>query len=234
MRFWPMLLLMATTLSCQAADTGDTAPALISVSGEGTVAAEPDMATVTVGVTTQEREAADALAANNLAMAALVDVLDGFDIAERDRRSSGFTINPRYERRDNGSGPLSITAYVVSNQMTIRYRDIDRVGQLLDAVVKSGGNSIGSLSFGNTDEAKLRDQARQLAVENAGHRASLYAGAAGGKVGRIVSISEAGAPQPRPELHRAGVAMMAADSVPIAAGENEYRAVVIVVYEFEQ
>lgn len=233
MRVWPLFLLLATTLSCQAADVGGAVPALISVSGEGSVAATPDMATVTVGVSTQEREAADALAANNRAMAALTGVLDKYDIAERDRRSSGFSINPHYERRDGGSGALTVTGYMVSNQMTIRYRDIDRIGELLDAIVKSGGNSIGSLSFGNTDEADLRDEARQLAVVNAMHKASLYAAAAGGKVGRIVSISEAGAPQPRPELRAAGAMMMAADSVPIAAGENEFRAVVNVVYEFE-
>ena len=233
MRLWPLFLLLATTLSCHAEDLGGTTPALISVSGEGSVTATPDLATVTVGVTTQEREAADALAANNRAMAALTGVLDKFDIAERDRRSSSFSINPRYERRDGGSGALTVIGYMVSNQMTIRYRDIDRVGELLDAIVKSGGNNIGSLSFGNTDETDLRDEARQLAVANAMHKASLYAAAAGGKVGRILSISEAGAPQPRPELRPAGAMMMAADSVPIAAGENEFRAVVNVVYEFE-
>jgi hypothetical protein len=234
MRHWALCLLLATTLSCHAAESSGPSFALISVSGEGSVTAAPDMATVTVGVTTQEEDAGDALAANNRAMTALVDVLDGFDIPERDRRSTGFNINPRYERRDKGQSTLTITAYMVSNQMTIRYRDIDRLGDLLDAIVKSGGNSIGSLAFGNTNAAELRDEARKLAVANARHKAELYATEAGGEVGRVVSISEAGAATPRPEMRGAGAMMMAADSVPIAAGENEFRAVVNIAFELEQ
>ena len=50
MRLWPLFLLLATTLSCHAEDLGGTTPALISVSGEGSVTATPDLATVTVGV----------------------------------------------------------------------------------------------------------------------------------------------------------------------------------------
>ena len=76
------------------------------------------------------------------------------------------------------------------------------------------------------------DEARTLAVANARHKASLYAEAAGGKLGRVVSISEAGAAQPVP-LMRAGMAMQM-EAVPVAAGENEYRAVVNVVFELVQ
>ena len=232
MRLWPLFLLLATTLSCQAEDLGGTASALISVSGEGSVTATPDMAVVNVGVTTQAQDASDAVAANNRAMADLGKALDDFGIAERDRQTSSFNIYPRYDHSKNNDHAPRISSYEVSNQLTIRVRDIDRLGDLLGAVVKSGSNRIGSLSFANADAAALRDEARQLAVKNARHKASLYAEAAGGKVGRVVSISEAGASQPRPPMS-ARMMMADSESVPVAAGENEFRAVVNVVFEFE-
>ncbi len=232
MRFWALCLALAATLSCQASDTGAPPPAMISVSGEGVVTAVPDMASISVGVTTQAREATDALAANNRAMAALVEVLNRFSVAETDRQSSGFNVYPRYDRPSDGRGTSEITSYVVSNQLTIRHRDIDRLGELLAAVVASGSNQLGSLSFGNTDATELLDKARSRAVANARHKASLYAEAAGGTLGRVVSISEGGAAPPQPLMRGAMVAEMAA--VPVAAGENEYRAVVNVVFELAQ
>jgi uncharacterized protein YggE len=232
MRRWALCLLLATTLSCQAADPSAAEPAILSVTGEGLVAAAPDMASVTVGVTSQASDAASALKANSRSMTALMGILDTFNIEASDRRTSGFNISPRYERRGDDSRAPEITSYEVSNQVTIRYRDIDRLGDLLDAVVRAGGNRIHGLSFGNSDDAGLRDEARQLAVADARRRATLYAEAAGGELGRVLSITEAGAPQPRPEMRT--LAMADAYAVPLAAGENEIRAVVNVVFELEQ
>jgi uncharacterized protein YggE len=230
MRRWLLCLLFATTLSCQASDMTD--PAVISVSGVGVVSATPDMATVSVGVTTQARDATAAVAANNRAMTALHKALDDFGIADRDRQTSNFNIHPRYDRRTNDGRAPEISSYEVNNQLTIRVRDIDRLGDVLNAVVKSGSNRIGSLSFGNSNEAELRDEARQLAVANAQHKAQLYATAAGGELGRVVSITEAGAPQPRPMMRSAMMADV--ESVPVATGENEIRDVVNVVFELAQ
>ena len=230
MRHFALGLLLLTTLSCHAADNAD--PAVISVSGEGVVTATPDMAMVTVGVTTQAPDASDAVAANNRAMAELGKALDDFGIAERDRQTSSFNIFPRYDHGRNDNRTPRISSYEVSNQLTLRVRDIDRLGDLLNAVVSSGSNRIGSLSFAIADETTLRDEARQLAVRDAERKAALYAEAAGGKLGRVVSISEAGAPQQRP-LMNTRMMMAEAESVPVAAGENEIRAVVNVVYEFE-
>jgi uncharacterized protein YggE len=233
MRHLVLCLLLATSLSSHGADTVTQDPAVLSVTGEATVTAAPDMVTVTIGVVTQANDAAEAVAANNSAMTKLNDVLDRFGIADRDRRTSNFTISPRYDyerRRDDGQAP-EISWYEVSNQLTVRHRDIGRLGELLDAVVTAGSNRIAGLVFGNADSAGYLDEARKLAVKDALHKARLYAEAAGGSVGRVVSISEAGGPQPRPIVGRTMMAEAAA--VPVAAGENEYRAVVSVVLELE-
>ncbi len=228
-------LLLLATLASQAADTGNASPALMSVTGKGSVMATPDMATVAVGITSQADDAATAVEANNEAMAALHRALDDFGIEDRDRRSRGFSVQPMYDPRQIASGKPGISGYTVSNQLTVTVRDLVQLGDLLGAVVDVGSNSISSLQFGNTDAEALLDDARKLAVENAIHRASLYAEAAGGDVGPIVSITEAGAAQPQPErFGRSNAAYFSAGSVPISAGENEFTAIVNVVFELEQ
>jgi len=228
-------LLLLATLSCQAADSLDSTPALMSVSGQGSVSATPDMATVAVGVTSRSEDATSAVETNNAAMAALHRALDDFDIEERDRRSRGFSLQPVYDHRKSSAGTPAIAGYTVNNQLTVRVRRLERLGELLGAVVSAGSNSINSLQFGNSEAEALLDEARKLAVENAIHRAKLYAEASGADVGRVVSITEAGAVQPRPEMFARGdAAMFNAFSVPVSAGENEFTAIVNVVFELEQ
>jgi len=229
MRLIATVLMLVTTMSCNAQEANETDPAIVSVTGQGVAAATPDMVTVSVGVVTQGENAADALTANNNAMSALNAVLDDFDVAERDRRTSNFNISPRYDRRTNDGRAPQISSYEVNNQLSIRYRDVDRLGELLDAVVTSGSNRIGGMNFGNTNEDELRDEARKSAVADARHRGELYAEAAGMQLGKVVSITEAGSPQPRPNL-RAGMMMAEAAAVPISTGENEIRAVVQVIF----
>ncbi|MEJ2258139.1 MAG: SIMPL domain-containing protein, partial [Woeseiaceae bacterium] len=131
MRRLVFCLLIAATMPSLAADVVQPDPALVSVTGEGTVAAAPDMVTVTVGVVTQADAAADALAANNSAMARLNDVLDGFEIADGDRRTSNFNVSPQYDRRSIDGRAPEISSYVVSNPLAIRYRVFERLGELL-------------------------------------------------------------------------------------------------------
>lgn len=232
MRFIALGVMLATSIGCQAAVTDDPSPAHISVSGEGSVTAVPDMASVSVGVTTEARDAAEAMANNSRAMSALFEALDDFGIEDTDRQTSGLNVYPRRDRPVDGRNTAEITSYVVSNQLTIRCRDINRLGELLAALVKSGSNQLGSLSFGNSDEADLLDEARRRAMANARHKASLYAESAGGKLGRVESITDGGTSQPRPMMRGAMMAEM--DAVPVAAGENEYRATVNVVFELDQ
>ena len=79
MRLIATVLMLVTTMSCNAQEANETDPAIVSVTGQGVAAATPDMVTVSVGVVTQGENAADALTANNNAMSALNAVLDDFD-----------------------------------------------------------------------------------------------------------------------------------------------------------
>src|SRR4029077_2268912 len=123
-----------------------------------------------------------------------------------------------------------ILAYEVVNQVHVKVRDLPSLGRVLDQQVSQGANSIYGIRFGLIDPAPLLDEARKRAMADARRKAELYAAAAGLKVGRVVSVQEAGAASPRPEL--AARAMMSA-AVPVAAGEQEIQASVSVTYVLE-
>ena len=207
----------------------DNMRAKISVTGEGVVTAVPDMAVVSTGVITEAATPEAALDANTAAMVRLMKVLDDLDIASKDRQTSNFNVSPQYRRERNESGSPRIDGYRVSNQLSIRVRDLGELGGLLEVLVKAGSNQLGNIRFDLSERSELMDKARLLAVADARKRAELYVNAAGVALGDVLSISESGVSMPRPPMMHSEMMAKAAD-VPIAVGESEIRATVHMVF----
>ena len=96
----------------------------ISVRGAGSVSAAPDMATISAGVISRAKKPADALSENSEAVEKLFEVLKRFGIADEDMRTANFNVSPVYDRRRNAPNPRQILEYQVSNQLTIRVREL--------------------------------------------------------------------------------------------------------------
>ena len=225
-------LLFATTLAAFAA-TADASegPGTITVSGEGSVAAAPDMATLRLGVNRRADTAAEALAEASRAAAEVLAQIEDAGIASRDVQTSGLTLGPVWSPRRN-DGERRIIGYEAGNSLNVRVRDLDLLGGLLDTVVSVGADSFGGLSFGLADPDPLMDAAREAAVADAQHKARLYATAAGVELGALHSLSEEGYARLEPMMMRAE--MDAAGGVPIAEGEVEVTARVQMVYTIAQ
>lgn len=204
---------------------------MIAMTGTGEVSARPDMATVTVGVSEQALTAAAALDANTAKMTALLETLKAAGIADKDIQTTSFAVNPRYEF-DQQRQTQTMVGYEVTNQVTIRLRKLADLGGLLDRLVKAGSNNINGISFSIADTSALEDEARRKAVENARHKAEVYAKAAGVKIGDVLSISEGMSYRPPMPMVAAKMAADAAP-VPIAAGEASVAASVDVVWELQ-
>ncbi|MFN4157496.1 MAG: SIMPL domain-containing protein [Gemmobacter sp.] len=200
----------------------------ITVTGEGRVDAAPDLAMVTVGVTTHAATASEALDANSVALATVLANLRAAGIAERDLQTSGFSLNPVWSNYASDRAPR-IEGFQAANILTARVRALDGLGKVLDAAVKDGANTLNGLTFGVDDPAPLMDAARQRAVADARRRAELLAGAAGVKLGRVLTITEGGQAAPGP-MYRMEAAMVG-DAVPVAQGEVTLGASVTVVWE---
>jgi len=191
----------------------------IEVTGTGEVSAPPDMATISVGVTTEAADAAAAMAANSQAMARVLARLTSAGVAERDLQTQTLSLSPRWSRpRPEREEEPRVTGFVASNTLTVRVRDLPALGSILDAALGDGANTLGGLSFGIAEDAALREAARRAAVADAMATAKVLAEAAGVTLGAVQEVTDAGFQGgPRP-LARMDMAM--AESVPIAAGEN--------------
>lgn len=196
----------------------------ISVTGTGTIEAAPDMATLMIGVTTQAGTAAEALAANSAATDAVIARLTASGIEARDMQTSNLSINPNWSGYD--SSTPTIAGYVASNMLTIRVRELDTTGTVLDAAVTDGANTLNGLTFGLADPEPAYNEARKEAVADARAKAELLATAAGVKLGPVLSISDQGAmTDPAPMYREAASA-----AVPVVGGELGLIANVSVTY----
>jgi uncharacterized protein len=203
------------------------AEATITVTGEASVAATPDMAVVSLGVTTEGASAAEAMAANSKALAGVIERLKSAGIAEHDLQTANLSLNPNWVGYDQGQTP-SISNYVAMNMLNVRVRDLAALGGVLDASIADGVNTLNGITFELTAPRPVQDEARKSAMADATIKATLYAEAAGVTLGKIVSIAEQqsyGGPMP--------VFMGAKDTapVPVASGQIALQAAVVVTYQ---
>ena len=206
---------------------GDKLERTISVSASGTVTAEPDIAHISAGVTTEGDTAKDAIARNSAVMAKLIEGLKGAGIAARDIQTTTLQVEPRYTQPKDGR-PGAISGYRVVNQVRLTVREVKRLGEILDQAIALGANQINSIGFDVANAETLKDEARKQAMVNAKRRAELYATAAGVQLGQVLRISEGvvGDLGIRP---MSGARTMAA-SVPIEAGTRTLTVHVDVTY----
>jgi hypothetical protein len=205
----------------------------LDVVATGEVSRVPDVARITAGVVTVAPTATAALARNAAQMASVRAALKRAGIADRDIQTSSINLYPDYRQDAQGNNP-QIVGYRASNDVSIRFRDIANTGRILDALVAQGANQInGPMLSIDKPEAAL-DEARTQALANARSRAELYARALGKRVGRILSISEAGANYAPPVIMMRQAAVgRAADSTSVDPGEQSVAVSLSVSFELE-
>ncbi len=228
--------LLSATLALAALSAPATAQErTISVTGHGEVSVEPDMATVVIGVQAEAEVAADALDEASAATSAILATLDVEGVLAEDIRSGAIRLNPRYSQSVLSSGN-QIIGYQALNSVEVKVNDLDRLGELLAAVVGDGANRLDRVSFGLQDPGVVQDEARRLAVAQALRLATLYADAAGVSVGDLLVISEGGIGG-RLVMDMAPVVIMEQSTaaspryqVPVAPGKIELNASITMVY----
>lgn len=218
----------------QTPDTGAEARRTdIGVNGTGRVFAQPDTAVVNVGVEITAPTLTSALKQANENMTQVLDAIKGQGVDAKDIQTTTFNVYPITSEPKEGETP-QVTAYRVSNVATVKVRQINNVGQVLDAALTAGANFVGSILFTVDDPTKYQEQARTLAVKDAMAKAKTLADAAGVKLGKIVTITElGGGVQP---LYRQVFVEAAVPSAapPIETGQNEIAVTVEMHFEIAE
>ena len=174
-------------------------PTGIWVTGQGRVTVKPDLAILNLGVEAREATVSAARASASDAMTRVITALKGQGIEDVDIRTRYFNIQPitlYQEKSQNGyrySEP-QIVGYVVANQVSVKVRDLDGVGPILDDAVAAGGDLIRvqGISFTVEDPVLYTAQAREAAVRDALAKAKQLASLTNVTVGKLMYISELG------------------------------------------
>jgi len=203
----------------------------LTLAGDGTAEAKPELAIVQVGVAVTGKIAKDALAENSRLLTAALNAAKEAGVEPRDLQTSGLSLRPDIVRADKWPN-REVVGYQVNNLVTMRVRDISKLGGLLDKLVVLGINDIRSISFSVESPAPLIEQARTAAIKDVMQKAQKFAEAANVKIVRVLELSENGidAPSPGP-LAMARAASAPRPDVPVEAGEISYRARVSATFE---
>lgn len=202
----------------------------IVMTGRASVGAAPDRVMINLGVVSKAPTARDALSLNTANMKKIIETVKQNGVKRKHIQTSNFSIQPEYKHFKNGEPP-QVRRYSVNNTVRIVVTEIDKLGELLDKVVSSGSNQIQGIQFFVSNEDKLKDEARKLAVKAAQRKASLYAKAAGVELGDVINISESshrgGRPVPMART------MVAEAAVPIEGGEQQLEVAVTISWEID-
>ena len=232
------MLIAAVALSACSAIPATSNPVAsqrtLSVSGTGLVYLTPDVAYINIGVHTEQSTASEAVSANNNQTQQVVSALENSGVDAKDIRTTNFSIYPNTQY-DQQTGKPGITTYVVDNTVYVTIHQLDKLGDLLDATVQAGANSINDIQFDVADKSPAIKQARDQAVKDAQTQAQELASSAGVTLGNVQTISFTNnVPQPVTDVFGKGGGLAAAPAtVPINAGQLTLTVTVDMTYEIK-
>ena len=204
----------------------------ITVNGTGKVTVKPDLATLTIGVQAQAPSAADAQAKASAAMAKVVEAIKGNGIAEADIATQWVSLEPQYNYKSDGSNP-TVIGYVSNQTVSVKVRDLAKVGPVIDTAVAAVANQVSGISFSVADPAAAASQARAAAIADAKTRATELANAAGVSLGAATMITEVSAPGPIPYEYRTAAPAADGAGTPILPGTTEIQVDVEVTFAID-
>jgi hypothetical protein len=227
----PLLALTVLAAPAAAAEVQIQAQApVVELTVSETVKSKPDVAEVGTGVTTRAQSAQEAVRQNAAAMQKVIDRLRSLGIADKDIQTSSFNLSAQFTYPDGGGKPV-FAGYEASNQVTAKIRQIDKVGDALDALVAAGATNINGPNFLLDNDTAVQQQARTQAFQRGQAMAQDYARMAGYTGVRLLEVSEsvqtASPPPPMPMAFRA----VAAAKTPIEPGEVGTTVTLTVKYE---
>ena len=180
-------------LSALAATPSSTSPATdrrtLTVSGTAEVSVTPDICYMSFVVESRDRSATQAYRANNGQFKTMSAAIEAVGIDGKDLQTAQFSISPEYHQ-DTRSNKDVFDDYLVTNNLYVKVRDLNKVSEVLDAGVNGGATEVSGVQFAVENPKKYLADARAGAIRAAREKAETLAVVAGVKLGVPVSISE--------------------------------------------
>lgn len=160
----------------------------ITVEAQGKVNAAPDVAETTMGMIAEGKSVAEAQEKNTAVMNKLMGRLKDMGVASGDIRTSNYSVYPQYNYTEEKGQEL--VGYQVSQQVTVKIRDVSKSGAILGLAGEVGANSVSGLSFVMDDPDAYRAEARMMALRKARQKALVLSRALGVRIVNVASYTE--------------------------------------------
>ena len=212
----------------------------ITVSGHGQIALAPDTAFVTLGMETVGKSVGEAQRQNRQVMNKVVERLRGLQIEQERIQTTSFTVSPQYKpppkrTADAPSAPPEIIAYIVSNNLTVEVRNLEKVGAVIEESLSAGANRFQALHWALRDEQRAKLSALKQAAVKAREKATALSESLQVKLIRLMSATEdSHLVRPLPKLARSMMLEGGSEETPVSAGEIKIDAIVTLNYEVGQ
>ncbi len=216
----------ATDVSTTAPEAGKN---IVSVQGEGVVRLVPDIAFITLGVETSNREMSVAQRTNRETMNGIIDELTRLGVKKDDIQTQRYTVSPEYRWENNRS---YLVGYKVSNLVRVKIVNIDDTGKILDAMAVKGSNVVHGINFTVADETQAYHDALQIALKNAEDKAKTMVGYFGITKLSPIAITEGAQNITYPPIGVERSLAVSDGATPISPGELEVRAQVSVSFQY--
>lgn len=161
----------------------------MTVSAEGKTLVSPDIATTSFSVVSRGLNPQELAQRNNELVSQAIDFVKSKGVEAKDIRTTGYNLQPNYEY-DESRRTSFISGYTLTQTVTLKVRDLPKVGEILGGLPELGINQIGGVSFGVDEPEKYLAEAREEAFQTAREKAEAMAKAAGVKLGRVLNVSE--------------------------------------------
>lgn len=231
------LTFLIVMMICATTFAEEIRPPTILVSGEGIVEAQPDRATISVGVITREKNPSAVQSANAKTATSIINSIVALGIERKNISTGNYSFNPVYRHHDNGKRTLE--GYEATNSVTIIVDDLNLVGKVIDTALNHGANRVDNLSFGLRNKKIHQDEALRLAVLDAKRKAEVAASALGKSIVSVRNVSINSSSVSAPRNYKMSRAMAMEDAVaevetPIESGTLTCSASVHIEFEISR
>lgn len=220
------VLLLSTGADAQQADLRT-----VTVNGQGEVRAEPDRATITLGVESRKPKLDDARAEVAKTVDAVLKLTRELKIDPKLVRATRISVQPEYNWNQQAN-ERNLIGYYVARQVEVELHDLEKLGQLLERATDLGVNQMGDPRLDSSKRQDLVREALAKAVVDARQNAEVIAKAAGAKLGtaRTINANTEFSPPPMPMVRAMAMEAKTAGA-PYQSGEMTFNATVNVQYD---
>ncbi|MEK7539197.1 MAG: SIMPL domain-containing protein [Patescibacteria group bacterium] len=238
----------------------NTTPATISFSGHGEITAVPDIASVYFTISKDDKIVKDAQAGVAVIEKKALDFLKTKGVNEKDIKTANVSFYPKYEYRQGICPPIPMGAdtagitvnpsspyycpngkqiiigYMASESVTVKIRNTDNVGAIMQGLGITGVSDLNGPNFEIDNPDAIQTQARKKAIDDAKTKAGILVKDLGVSLGKISSFSESGNNYPiiyaESVIMKSGVSTASAPAV-IPKGEHTISSDVTITYEIK-